>query len=210
MPDLKQQEIQQELFEEFSKESKRVERIPPLARTQKPILFSTTLEHLLLAGIALVLALCLVFFLGVLRGKSLSSKMVPIAAVRPVVSSPAPQALRPAPAPVAVQPRSINPATPVANAVAKTQIPAQSRTSLAAAAQNASAKPYTIQLVTHKKRDIAENEAASLKRSGFYSFIMTSGEYYLVCVGQYASKEEAKKDLHFFNGKFKDCFLRRR
>ena len=72
MNDPSQQEMQHELFEEFSKETKRTERIPQLSRAQKPILFNTTLEQLLLGSILLILAFCLVFFLGVIRGKSLN------------------------------------------------------------------------------------------------------------------------------------------
>ena len=212
MSDPKEQEIQQELFEEFSKESKRAERIPPLARAQKPILFSTTIEHVLLGGILFVLALCFVFFLGVLRGKSLT----PLAPIAPT-SRAVPQA------PVLPQPQKAkafvaSPTvsnTPDANKVVSMQISKPmvalpSHSSVTAMSQNNAAKPYTIQLVTHKKKETADSEVASLKRNNFYSFIITSGEYYLVCVGQYASKEEAKKDLRFFGGKFKDCFLRRR
>ena len=211
MSDPKPQEIQQELFREFSKESRRTERIPPLAHAQKPILFSTTLEHLLLGGILFILVLCLVFFLGVLRGKSLTTVFLPSAARPAATVSYLPQKTQTTTTPriTATTPPaavSLAPARPGANTTASVPSPS----SVTAASRNSAAKPYTIQLVTHKKKETAENEAAALKRSGYYSFIMTSGEYYLVCVGQYASKEEAKKDLHNFSGKFSDCFLRRR
>ena len=49
-----------------------------------------------------------------------------------------------------------------------------------------------------------------LRAQGLYSFIIPSGEYFQVCAGQYASKEEAKKDVARFSAKYKDCFLRRR
>lgn len=71
-------------------------------------------------------------------------------------------------------------------------------------------KPYTIQLVTYKKKEIAENETALLRRQGFFSAIIPSGEYYQVCVGQYADKAEAARDLKTFSARYRDCYLRRR
>ena len=72
------------------------------------------------------------------------------------------------------------------------------------------AKPYSIQLVTYKKAEYAEKEMKALKRAGLFSVIIPSGDYYQVCVGQYASSEEAKRDLAFFAAKYKGCYLRRR
>jgi len=50
----------------------------------------------------------------------------------------------------------------------------------------------------------------ALRRGGFFSWIIPSGEYYQVCVGQYLNKDDASKDLRAFSRKYKDCFLRRR
>ena len=73
MSEIKAQESQEELFPEFSGEPKRAERFPTFQKTQKPILFTTNTEQLLLAAILLVLFGCLIFFLGVLRGHSINS-----------------------------------------------------------------------------------------------------------------------------------------
>ena len=180
----KPQESQQELFLEFSKEPKKAEPFLPLRKTQKPILISTHLEQLILAGILTILAACLVFFLGVLRGKSLSVS-------RPVPSSP----------PMRV------PARPVP-LLQKTPAPAVSTVPLLIVPD--SRKPYTIQLVTYKKKDYAENESALLRRQGFFSIIIPSGEYYQVCAGQYANREESEKDKGMFSARYKGCFLRPR
>jgi cell division septation protein DedD len=76
--------------------------------------------------------------------------------------------------------------------------------------QKNAGKLYTIQLVTHKKKEQAENEVRAVRKSGFYSFIIPSGEFYQVCVGQYGSHNDAKKDLAFFKSRYQDCYLRRR
>ena len=177
--DDKQKETQHELFEEFSPAPKKAERFPSIAKTHKPILFSTTLEQLLMFSILFILGLCGVFFLGVLRGKALRE---PAAPLRAVVPAPRPAVTRPV---VSAPPGA---------------------TLLASAAE----KPYTIQLVTHRKKEFAEAEMALIRKMGYVSFIIPFGEYYQVCAGQYASKDVAKRDLALFLTRYKDCFLRHR
>ena len=186
--DDKQKETQHELFEEFSPAPKKAERFPSIAKTHKPILLSTTLEQLLMVSIMFILGLCGVFFLGVLRGKDLVVRL-PQA---PAVSAPPPAAGRvSAPPAPSAQPSTVG-------------IPGV--THLTPAAE----KPYTIQLVTHRKKEFAEAEMAVVRRMGYVSFIIPSGEYFQVCAGQYATKEAAKKDLTVFLTRYKDCFLRHR
>ena len=198
MAETKAPESQQELFSEFSQESQRPQRFPSLAKSHKPILFSATMEQILLAGILLILVMCFVFFLGVLRGKSLRMER-PASAAAPVarvVTAPA------APAPVAIQPVVVSQTSvPVATAASATRPKLTVDDPL---------KPYSIQLVTYKQREYAEKEAKGLRRVGFFTTIIPSGDYYQVCAGQYASSDEARRDLVYFSSKYKGCFLRRR
>ena len=177
MSDLKTQENQRELFSHFSSEPPAAERAPLIAKTQKPILISTTMEHLLLAGIVFILVFCLVFFLGVLRGRATKSS---------VILQPAAASLRQAPLPV----------RPVV--------------AVPAPAAAVTAKPYTIQVLTTKNKDYAENEVGLLKNSGFAGLASQSGSYYVVCVGSYTGKEDAKKDLSRLAARYKSAYLRRR
>ena len=175
MTDAKQGETQQEFFDNFSKTGKGPERPPYDPKFQKPILVTTSLEQIILAGILLILAACFVFFLGVLRGKVISGKTVelpnaPVAGSHVVVG--------------------VSPAVVVVS--------------------NNSVKPYTIQLATYKGRDMAEKEAADLRRGGYSSLIVPNGSFFEVRVGEYANKEEAKKDLKFFASRYSGCYLRRR
>ena len=188
MTDDRISETQQELFDQFSSAPKRPERFPALAKTQKPILISTTLEQLLMVSILLILLLCGVFFLGVLRGKSLRQDVVPSSVERPAPSRiVSVQAPRPAAtvAPVPAVPPVVSPAAV------------------------SSEKPYTIQLVTYRKREYAETELSTVRKMGFSGAIVQKGDYFLVYAGQYASKEEAKRDLLAFHPKYKDSFLTR-
>ena len=173
-------ETQPELFTQFSSTPKRPERFPTLAKTQKPILISTNLEQLLMVSIIFILLFCGVFFLGVLRGKSLKQA--------PAVVGPLRQAQ---------EPKALN--TSAGRPVV-----------VAAPVLASPAKPYTAQLVTYRKREYAEAELNALQKMGFTGFIVQKGEYFQVYSGQYASKEEAKKDLAAFQARYKDSFLTRR
>ncbi len=183
----KEEEIQAELFHEFSSEPKKAKRFPSLHKSPKPILISTSVEQLIFAGILLILALCLIFFLGVIRGKSLLVSPLKATAPAPVSHMLAMPQYRP----------------PASKTIAPTP---QSKPAVSTAVE----KPYMIQLVTYKRRDLAENDVLVFRRRGVDAVVVPSGDYYQVCVGRYASKEEAKKDLKFFSAKYKDCFLRRR
>jgi cell division septation protein DedD len=208
MTEIKPLETQQELFREFSKEPKKVDRFPSIAKPQKPVLISTNVEQLILAGIVLILAACFVFFLGMLRGRSLDDGNVRSAAsartAQPRTASSA-QAVDP------VRLQSVKKALLKERALST---PVQQQTAASAAkpqtAAKAAAKPYTIELAVFKKRETAEKEVAALRRNGFFATMAMTGDYYEVCVGQYASIEEAKKDLKLFAARYKGRFLRRR
>lgn len=209
MTETKLPEYQQELFTEFSPETpgKRQERMPGLAKSQKPILMSLTIEQILLAGIGLILLCCAAFFMGVLRGKSLvPGPVMAVSASQPVVSrQPEPR--------VNIQPVGVA-AVPAAPAARAPQSIAKASSAPVAQQKHVFiadlSKPYTIQLVTYKQKELAEKESAVFRSKGYYSTLIPNGDYFIVCVGQYANKEEARKDLKLFGAKYKDCFLRRR
>src|SRR3989338_292738 len=182
MTDIKQSETQQDFFN-FSKPGKGPELPTYEPKFQKPILVTTSLEQIILVGILLILAACFVFFLGGLRGKAISGKAAEVPTVSSSVAGPN--------AVAAVSPvlASNRPIVAVGNSVA------------AAVPQDAG-KPYTIQLATYKRRDWAEKEGAALRRSGYFSLIVPNGNYFEVRAGQYANKEEAKKDLKFFASRY--------
>lgn len=71
-------------------------------------------------------------------------------------------------------------------------------------------KPYTIQLVTYKNRDLANKEITGLRRKGYFAVIIPSGDYFQVCAGLYKTNDEAKRDLKLFAPAYKGCFLRPR
>ncbi|OIO38551.1 MAG: hypothetical protein AUJ71_02705 [Candidatus Omnitrophica bacterium CG1_02_49_16] len=195
--EVEQDEKQQELFSEFSSETKRPAHFSSLASTHKPILLNTTIEQIIFVGIVLILSGCFVFFLGVLRGKFLSMHAPAHLIQRQVASSqPAPKAMT---APLATQ--KIPGRSSTADAVAgSTQGATQFRSAGAL---------YTIQIASYKKRGLAEQEALTIRRQGFYCTILEVAGYYVLCVGQYPTKDAAQKDLKTFKATIKGCYLRR-
>ena len=186
MAETKQEETQKEFFNEFSGEAKGPDRFPSIQKTQKPILLNTSVEQLLLAGILLILLLCFAFFLGVLRGRALQTQP--------------PSTF----APAAARGRLTTSAPPLGLSAKSAPVPSGPQKS------SGEAKPYTIQLASYKKKDMADTEAAQIRRSGHVAAVFASGEYYVICAGQYTNKEEAKKDLQYFSSRYHEPFLRRR
>ncbi len=206
MGELKPEETQHELFQEFSKESKKPDRFPSLGHTQKPILLTTSIEQIILCGIVLILLCCFVFFLGVLRGRTIlkTAPATPPTTQQMAVSRPQAQTLPAVPVRGAVSAPSpvVITHTPAANATVAAAYGAFPKPDLS--------KPYTLQLVTFKTDSLAQAEAAQWRKKGYFASVIQKGNYYLVCIGEYANKTEAQKDLKFFSKKYKDCFLRRR
>lgn len=204
MSDGSTKEWQQELFGEFEPSGpKQPERIPALSKNQKPIFLSTTIEQVLLAGIIAILVLCAIFFLGVLRGKSIRAE-----ASRASTAA-----------------QSVAAAAPVRSAVAQpARIDQGTRSTLTAPAIKPTPNPdrlvektagpqpgsYTIQVVTYRNKDLAESEAKAIRKLGLSSFVVPNGAYYEVYAGEYTTKEAAKKGLPALASRYKGSFVRRR
>src|SRR3989338_7078048 len=96
MTEINQEEMQQELFIEFADAAKKPERFIPQNKVNQPILLNTSVEQLILIGITMILVCCFVFFLGVLRGKSLrQTAMTPAPQKKITSAKPAYMADRP-------------------------------------------------------------------------------------------------------------------
>lgn len=68
---------------------------------------------------------------------------------------------------------------------------------------------YIIQLVTYLKEKIALEEVNNLKKEGYPVYVSKKGEYTVIFVGGFKSREEAQKSMQTLRKKYKDCFIRR-
>ena len=70
-------------------------------------------------------------------------------------------------------------------------------------------KPYTIQVASYKDVKYAEKEAVGLKKKGYETLIMAKGDYSILCVGKFPSKDEASSFARRLKSQYKDYVVRR-
>lgn len=70
-------------------------------------------------------------------------------------------------------------------------------------------KPYTIQVASFKDDQYAKKEATILKNKNLDSFVITKGNFFIVCVGKFSKKEEAGGLLVKLKRNYNDCLVRR-
>ena len=68
---------------------------------------------------------------------------------------------------------------------------------------------YTLQAATYGNEEYAKDDALKLKAKGFQSFLIKSGKFWLVCVGQFTNKESALALLRKLPGDYRSSQLRR-
>ncbi len=76
--------------------------------------------------------------------------------------------------------------------------------------QSEDEKRYTVQVVTYRKSGLAEGEMKFLSGRGFEPFVIPSGEYYQICVGQFGDRHQAVLALTTLQQRYRDAFIRRR
>jgi hypothetical protein len=75
--------------------------------------------------------------------------------------------------------------------------------------QETNKEPYIIQLASYKSRASAEREAEQLKKRGFSSMVLSRGDYSVLCVGGFVTKEKAQLIISKLKVRFRDCYVRR-
>ena len=68
---------------------------------------------------------------------------------------------------------------------------------------------YVIQVATYRKHSRAEKEAINLREKGYRAFTRRSGDFIVVYVGNFRSRDEAKKSLKRLRSRYSDCFIRK-
>lgn len=68
---------------------------------------------------------------------------------------------------------------------------------------------YTIQVASFLNRINAQKEADILKRKGLSPLVLSKGKFSIVCVGNFAKREEAESLLSKLKKQYQDCRIRR-
>ena len=69
---------------------------------------------------------------------------------------------------------------------------------------------YAIQLISYKKRELAEAERDALLDKKIDAFLTESGKWFQVSAGSYATMKEAEKALKEFEKEYRGCFIKNR
>jgi cell division septation protein DedD len=160
-------------------------------------------ENLVILVILAIMIALFSFSIGVERGRVLAAQSLDekAAAAWNVGGR------RLAPAPVAV---SAAKSTTVAGSTVKTGNSGAVHSAKAAApAVTSSGQKWTVQLGSYKNENYAQQEALGLKAKGYPTFIVKSKDFYLVCIGQFASQVQANSFFAKLQAKYQGGQVRR-
>ena len=158
-------------------------------------------DQLVVAGIAGLVGLTIVFALGVERGKQLvRAERVLLAREEPLpVSEPA------ADKPAA---KIVKPATAAPTVSVKPSAPSKLAASTKPATLVSQASRYAIQVVSYRQLQLAKRELDRLQAKGERAFLVTRNGLTVLCVGPFPTKDHAKEKLVQLQSRYQGCFLK--
>lgn len=205
-----------DLFETPQRET-RGDKIKSALSLQTEATFTVTLEILTVTAAVVIVLLIVVFYMGFLRGRDverreidrkiteLKSRRVEGAQVTSARAQFVPQG--------AQTPRTVNPQARPAAVLVPGVTKVAPAAPLAVATPKSVAisprKPYTVQAVAYRSQSRAQSEVAQLTQKGYAARMVVQGTLYVVCVGEYAGRSEAQKDLRALKRIYPDSYLRK-
>lgn len=169
-----------------------------------------SIENVVVIGIMTLMTMVFVFSLGVEKGKKITSFSFASGQLQPASTKKVP--LVPAVASTKEKTAAVNLPMKTLPAASTPINPAKKMPLVAPVASNlpsASNKPYTIQVASFKEDQYAQKEASALKNKNLDSFVITKGNFFVVCIGRFSKKEEASGLLPKLKRTYNDCLVRR-
>ncbi len=177
-----------------------------------------SIDSMVILGIVIMMGMILAFSIGVERGKRLTRHQIPVVAApalanssthtimpkQPVIESQAPHTTVVTMERIKIEPTAVQPEI-IPASVAEAQI-----RNIPPGAENLSEKRFTVQLASYKLEKYAQQEAAQkkLKQLGHEVFVMSKGDYSIVCIGSFSSKDKAQALSNKLKKQYKDCLVR--
>ncbi len=154
-----------------------------------------SLENIIIIVIGVVLMGVLSFSMGVVKGKRIIANGLHVTTENlPAVTE---------------KPPVVTEKPPVTTAPAINKISTQT-TKLETQKSEPIKPSFTVQMVTHTKKTLAEEDVRRLRKKRYKTFVLRSGNYYVVCVGEYHTRKDALQDIDKLREIYKDCFIRRK
>lgn len=175
---------------------------------ERPFFFLKNYEKILLLVIGCIVVASVAYCVGVERGKrSFLSRGAESAVPSPKAGKVILKQHERVVSPVLPGPRPASAATPLPASPAPAPI-APVKYPIVNVEKN-TGKEYTVQVASYETRKLAENEMRRLKTRGFIPMAVNKGKFTIVCVGNFADKEQAKSMLSKLKGTYSDCYIRR-
>ena len=193
-----------------------------------------SVENLVIGGIVILMAMVFIFSLGVEKGKKLIgqsdvamvmdySNPPAIASAHAVMSSDSSSQVSPVAMSAQtvmvkttqnkIQPTAVNRLNPQRQnndmVKATEKIASTTPSNKAQTLPQILNKPYTIQVASFKDEKYAQKEAMALKNRNFDVFVISKGNFSIVCVGKFSKKDEANGILAKLKKNYNDCLVRR-
>lgn len=181
-------QAQPELFPNFTQEQNEPRPVKKIIFPQKKLKITLPYEGIFLLIIGFMMVVIISFSLGVEKGKRIKSAQL------------TPLSLRESQEPIRSSQKTAMGLLPVHEEISKEKeaLPVDH------------SRPYTIQVVTYRRKGYAREEMARLEKRGYQPFIITSGEYIQLCVGTYSNQKEARQLQKILKKTYRDCYVRRR
>ena len=175
-------QVQKELFDEFTPAQKRRQSRNAFNPKPKKI-FTLSYEHLVLVSIGVIMIAVIAFSLGVEKGKKVAKQNgydISVSVKELDEKEPLKSIQQ-----IETATRDID--------LPKPQLPER----------------YTIQAASFAKKEIADKQASTLTSQGFDAFVLVKGKYSILCIGRFASRDQAGKEQKLLRKKYNDCLIRK-
>ena len=186
-------EQQKELFGQFEGTQEKRKSSKLLGKEER-LSLSVSFDTLLLFGILLVMVCVLIYSTGVEIGRH-HQKMLPVNEQKEAERKEKEGALL-------QSPESLPPS-----------IPLQVSKPLPKPVEKKPAEKkgeYTIQVLSYRQSQPAEQALSTLRKKGFSAFFLTGPQGIAVCVGNFTNSSEAQKTFKELKTLYPDCFIRKR
>jgi septal ring-binding cell division protein DamX len=183
--------FQKELFEDYVSREKKIR---PGDFLQKNSRFSINLNlgGMVFMSMGFIIALAVVFSIGVERGRSMSSVFMP----PPQEAGDMKEAL-----PAGAE-----------NHVLKQQEDVKDAEETAVSVGPVEAEAviiFTVQVASYTKEEVARKHADQLKAQGDDAFVLKKGDYYIICNGRFKTRRDADTQMKRLRKTYRDCIIRK-
>ncbi|MFT5206538.1 MAG: cell division septation protein DedD [Candidatus Omnitrophota bacterium] len=177
-----------DLFKDSQEANK--DSLRDLLQSRNGLVFELTLEAATAIVITTIIALIIVFYLGVQRGKAVRTNEI-----RQKITQ--------------IKQKSSKVTKINKNITFIDALPGIAPTSKAKVIEKIAQTPYTIQVVTYRSEVRALKEVSNLQKKGYTAALINQGKLYVICVGRFENRTGANTVMQALKKRYPDCFLRK-